>query len=99
MSSPLLPAPAFSLCFLISNQRVLAEPGLTGETAGSFSSSYALGLIQAERITVHYAPSSSTPCEEAPVYIRFGTGGIIATEVAKKELPVSSGGVKGYQNL
>lgn len=51
MSSSLLQAPAFPLCFLVSSQYVLAAPGLTGEPAGSFSSSYALGLIQANGVS------------------------------------------------
>lgn len=46
-----LPAPELPLCFLVSNQWVLAEPGLTGEPAGSFSSSHALGLIQANGVS------------------------------------------------
>lgn len=80
-----LPAPRLPLHFLVSNQWVLAEPGLTGEPAGSFSSLYALGLIQANGVSqfiMHLPPLTSR--EEAPVYTRFGAGGITATETAKR---------------
>lgn len=85
MSFSFLLAPAFPLCFLVSNQWVLAEPGLTGEPAGFFSSSFALGLIQANgesQFIMHLLPLP--PVKKLQCIIRLGESGIIAIETANK---------------
>lgn len=105
MPSSLFPAPAFPVCFLVSNQWVLAEPGLTGETAGSFSSSYALGLIQANgesQFIMHLLPLPPVrklQCipgleNEASLSLKLPK-----KKKKKKKLPVSYGRVKVYQYL